>query len=306
MTDASPARIPPMAKFRFVTLLCIALGINATAQPSEGAVSQNSQAGVEFLEKNRTRDGVITLANGLQYEVLRRGDGATPESQDTVVIHFQGTLVDGRVFDTTYVRSSAAMISLNDTLAGLSEGLALMREGAKYHFVLPPDLAYGTEAPNEVIGPNSTLIYEIELLQVLGPVRNIFFAAARNLEEGQRFLEENGRKPDVITLDSGLQYKIHRPGNGPLPKKNGRVTVHYAGRFINGAEFDSSYARNETSRFRVNRVIPGWTEALRMMPEGAYWEIYVPAELAYGLKGFPPLVPTNTVLIFTIEMIKAR
>jgi FKBP-type peptidyl-prolyl cis-trans isomerase len=295
-----------MARYCFAITLCIALGINAKAQLSEDAVSQNSLAGVEFLEENRAREGVITLASGLQYEVLRRGDGDRPESQNTVVANFRGTLVDGTVFDTTYVRSTAATISLNDTLAGLSEGLALMREGAKYRFVLPPELAYGTDAPDEIIGPNSTLIYEIELLLVPGPLRNPPTAAERNLEEGRRFLEENGRKPDVVTLDSGLQYKIHRPGNGPLPKKNGSVTVHYAGRFINGAEFDSSYTRNETSKFRVNRVIPGWTEALRMMPEGAYWEIFVPADLAYGKRGSPPAVPPNTALIFTIEMIKAR
>jgi FKBP-type peptidyl-prolyl cis-trans isomerase len=295
-----------MARYCFAIALCIVLGISARAQLWEGVDSQNSPANVEFLEENRARQGVITLPSGLQYEVLRRGYGARPESQDTVAINFRGTLVDGTVFDTTYVRSSSATISLDDTLAGLSEGLALMREGAKYQFVLPPDLAYGAAAPDENIGPNSILIYEIELLQVLGPIRNVQSAAARNLEEGQRFLEENRHKPDVVTLDSGLQYRVFRPGKGPLPKRNGRVTVHYAGRFINGAEFDSSYSRNEPSRFRINRVIPGWTEALRMMPEGAYWEIYVPAGLAYGKRGLPPAVPPNTALIFTIEMLKAR
>ncbi len=295
-----------MPKYCFAIALCIALGTNARAQLSEGSGSQTSPAGVEFLQENRAREDVSTLPSGLQYEVLRRGDGDRPESQDTVVIHFRGTLVDGTVFDTTYVRSSAATITLNDTLAGLSEGLALMREGAKYRLVLPPDLAYGAAAPDETIGPNSTLIYEIELLQVLGPIRHVQSPAARNLEEGQRFLEENRHKPDVVSLDSGLQYKIIQPGNGPLPKRNGRVTVHYAGRFINGTEFDASYTRHEPSRFRINRVIPGWTEALRIMPEGSYWEIYVPADLAYGKKGSPPAVPPNTALIFTIEMIRAR
>jgi len=295
-----------MARFCFAIALCIALGNFASAQLSGDTASQNDQAGIEFLEENSAREGVATLANGLQYEVLRRGDGARPELQDTVVVHFRGTLVDGTVFDTTYVRSSAATINLNDTLAGLSEGLALMREGAKYRFVLPPDLAWGDAAPDENIGPNSTLIYEIELLQVLGPVRNVPSAAANSLEEGRRFLEENRHRSGVVTLESGLQYKILRPGNGLLPKRNGRVTVHYSGRFINGAEFDSSYSRGETSRFRITRVIPGWTEALRMMPEGAHWEIYVPADLAYGKKGLPPVVAPNTALIFQIELIRVR
>jgi len=295
-----------MARINFAIALCIALGNVASAQLSEGAASHNDQAGIEFLEKNRAREGVVTLPGGLQYEVLRRGDGARPEPQDSVVVRFQGSLVDGTVFDTTYIRSSAATISLNHTLAGLSEGLALMREGAKYRFVLPPDLARGAEAPDETIGPDSILIYEIELLQVLAPVRILPPEAVSHLEEGRRFLEENRHKAGVVTLDSGLQYKVLRPGTGLPPKRNGRVTVHYAGRFINGAEFDSSYSRGETSSFRINRVIPGWTEALRLMPEGAYWEIYVPADLAYGRKGLPPVVPPNTALIFTIELISAR
>jgi len=295
-----------MARYCFAIALCIAFGNIAGAQLVEGAASQNSRAGIEFLNENRAREGVVTLPNGLQYEVLRRGDGTRPERQDSVVVNFRGTLVDGTVFDTTYVRSSAAVIDLNDTLPGLSEGLALMRERAKYQFVLPPELAYGAEAPDEIIGPNSILIYEIELLQVLGPIRSVPSAAVSSLEEGQRFLEENRHKSGVVTMDSGLQYKILRPGNGLQPKRNGRVTVHYSGRFINGAEFDSSYSRGETTTFRVKRVIPGWTEALRMMSEGAHWEIYVPAELAYGKKGLLPTVAPNTTLIFRIELFKAR
>jgi len=294
-----------MKKYCLVIALSVGLGHVASAQLSGGTPAENDRAGVEYLQKNRAREGVVTLPSGLQYEVLRRGDGARPEPRDKVVVRFQGSLVDGTVFDATDVRSTAAMISLDDTLAGLSEGIALMREGARYRFVLPPDLAYGAEAPDEAIGPDATLIYDVELLQILAPVRNAPSGAMTSLEEGRRFLEENRHKPGVVTLDSGLQYKVLRPGNGNLPKRNGRVTVHYAGRFINGAEFDSSYSRGQTSSFRINRVIPGWTEALRLMSEGAHWEIYVPADLAYGKKGLPPVVPPNTALIFTIELINA-
>ena len=106
-----------MAKFCFAIALCIALGINARAQLSEGVDSQNFPAGVKFLERNRAREGVITLPSGLQYEVLRRGYGVRPEPQDTVAINFRGTLADGTVFDTTYVRSSAATIAMVEARA---------------------------------------------------------------------------------------------------------------------------------------------------------------------------------------------
>lgn len=126
--------------------------------------------------------------------------------------------------------------------------------------------------------------------------------AQQNLEEGEAFLEENKTKEGVVTLDSGLQYKIIEPGQGESPTPSDVVTVHYAGRLLDGTEFDSSYKRNEPISFPVTGVIPGWTEALQLMKKGAKWELYIPSHLAYGPQGGGP-IPPNATLLFDVELI---
>lgn len=120
---------------------------------------------------------------------------------------------------------------------------------------------------------------------------------------GETFLEKNRLLPAVVTLPSGLQYKIIRVGTGPKPSLNDSVTVHYAGKLINGTEFDSSYRRHEPATFPVMGVIAGWTEALQLMNVGSTWELYIPSHLAYGSRGAPPSIGSNETLIFTVELI---
>jgi len=130
--------------------------------------------------------------------------------------------------------------------------------------------------------------------------------AEKNLAEGRSFLEENGKKEGVITLQSGLQYKVLSEGSGESPKKGDTVTVHYKGTLINGTEFDSSYSRGQPQNFRVDGVIAGWTEALQLMREGAKWQLFIPSALAYGEKGVPQRIPPNSTLIFEIELISIQ
>ena len=125
----------------------------------------------------------------------------------------------------------------------------------------------------------------------------------KNAEEGQKFLEENKKKPGVVTLDSGLQYKIITEGNGPKPTLQDKVTTHYRGRLIDGTEFDSSYSRGQPATFPVQGVIKGWTEALQLMPTGSKWELYIPANLAYGERGAGAKIGPNAALIFEIELL---
>jgi len=127
--------------------------------------------------------------------------------------------------------------------------------------------------------------------------------ADKNYKEGEDFLIDNARKEGVKSLPSGLQYKILRPGSGRAPKAADTVTVHYRGTLINGTEFDSSIARGQPQTFKVDGVIPGWTEALQLMKEGDKWQIFIPANLAYGEKGAPPRIPPNSTLIFEVELI---
>ena len=125
-----------------------------------------------------------------------------------------------------------------------------------------------------------------------------------NLEAGNAFLERNKNKEGVKTTASGLQYEILEEGNGPTPDADDRVRVHYHGTTIDGNVFDSSVERGEPAVFGVAQVIPGWTEALQMMPVGSRWKIYIPSDLAYGERGAGGDIGPNTVLIFEVELLE--
>lgn len=126
---------------------------------------------------------------------------------------------------------------------------------------------------------------------------------AEKKKAGEKFLSENGKKKDVMTLPGGVQYKVIKEGNGIIPSETSRVKVHYEGRTIDGEIFDSSYNRGEPIELRVNQSIKGWTEALTHMPEGSIWEIYIPQELAYGERQQGSIEPYST-LIFKMELQK--
>ncbi len=127
--------------------------------------------------------------------------------------------------------------------------------------------------------------------------------AAENLAAGTAFLEANKAKQGVKVLPSGLQYKVITEGTGDTPTADDKVKTNYRGTFIDGTEFDSSYKRGTPAEFPVKGVIKGWTEALQLMKEGAKWELYIPANLAYGERGRPG-IPPNSTLIFEIELIE--
>jgi len=123
-------------------------------------------------------------------------------------------------------------------------------------------------------------------------------------EAGTKYLEEKSEEPDVITLPSGLRYKVLEKGSGAFhPTADSPCLCHYGGTLIDGTEFDSSYSRGEPTTFAPNQVIKGWTEAMQMMVEGDKWELYIPSEMAYGDRGSPPKIPGDSALVFTIEMI---
>lgn len=127
-------------------------------------------------------------------------------------------------------------------------------------------------------------------------------ASEINKKDGETFLEENKQKDGVETLASGLQYKVTRIGSGEKPKATDTVRTHYRGTLIDGTEFDSSYDSGEPVSFPVNGVIPGWTEALQLMPVGSKWQLFIPSALAYGERGQGP-IPGNSTLIFDIELL---
>jgi FKBP-type peptidyl-prolyl cis-trans isomerase FklB len=129
--------------------------------------------------------------------------------------------------------------------------------------------------------------------------------AENNKKEGEAFLAGNKTKEGVVSLPSGLQYKILRSGDGPSPKGTDTVETNYRGTLINGTEFDSSYKRGQTAVFPVTGVIAGWTEALQLMKVGDKWQLFVPPELAYGERGAGPIGP-NSTLIFEVELLSIK
>ena len=124
------------------------------------------------------------------------------------------------------------------------------------------------------------------------------------IEQGQAFLEENKKGPGVVVLPSGLQYEIIKEGTGKKPKATDQVRCHYEGTLIDGTLFDSSIQRGEPAVFGVNQVIPGWVEALQLMPEGSKWKLYIPSELAYGARGAGEMIPPHSTLIFEVELLE--
>jgi len=177
------------------------------------------------------------------------------------------------------------------------------------------DIEAYTEGIRDSLGGKEPLIKQEEIRSTIMSFRQRMRAAqqlvlkektAKNLSEGKAFLTENGKKEGVKILSSGMQYKVLAEGSGKTPNKTDTVMVHYSGSLINGTEIDSSYKRGKPQTFRVDSVIPGWTEALQLMKEGAKWQLFIPPELAYGEKGQAPRIPSNSTLIFEIELISIK
>jgi FKBP-type peptidyl-prolyl cis-trans isomerase FklB len=136
---------------------------------SKEAATKNQAEGEKFLAENKKKDGVKTTTSGLQYKVLKEGSGASPKETDTVVTNYKGTLIDGTEFDSSYKRNEPATFPVNRVIKGWTEALQLMKPGAKYQLFIPSSLGYGERGAGQLIGPNATLIFEVELLSIKPP-----------------------------------------------------------------------------------------------------------------------------------------
>ena len=130
---------------------------------------KNQKEGAEFLRNNSEKEGINVTSSGLQYEVIEAGDGDLPTAEDTVEVHYRGTLLDGTEFDSSYARNQTVNFGVTQVIAGWTEALQLMSTGAKWKLFIPSDLAYGTGGAGGVIGPNATLIFEVELISIAKP-----------------------------------------------------------------------------------------------------------------------------------------
>jgi FKBP-type peptidyl-prolyl cis-trans isomerase FklB len=216
------------------------------------------------------------------------------------------TAANGVAADATALKSEREKTSY---ALGVEVGSNLKRQGVDLDAALIAQglrdvLTGGTLLLGEAEVRAAVMAFQKELMAKQQEAQKAVSAKAK--AEGEAFLAANATKDGVVTLPSGLQYKVITPGSGASPKASDTVSVHYRGRLIDGTEFDSSYKRNEPTSFPVGGVIPGWTEALQLMKVGAKWELYVPAKLAYGDRGAGGLIPPGATLVFEVELLSIK
>jgi FKBP-type peptidyl-prolyl cis-trans isomerase len=207
---------------------------------------------------------------------------------------------------------TAAPLTLNTQKEKFSYALG-MRMGANLHKQsVPVDAAIFSRGLRDGLAGGKTLLTDEEAQAAITVVQKEFQqkqqekmqqASESNKKEGQDFLAANKGKTGVVTLPSGLQYKVEKEGTGPKPTASDTVLCNYRGTLINGTEFDSSYKRGQPATFPVSGVIKGWTEALQLMPVGSKWELFVPSDLAYGDRGAGGEIGPGSTLIFEVELL---
>jgi FKBP-type peptidyl-prolyl cis-trans isomerase FklB len=192
-------------------------------------------------------------------------------------------------------------------------GMDIGKNLKKQPLAIDPDIL--TRGIRDSLTNSKTLMNEQEYSEALNALKQEMSqkkkvqmkeAGEKNKKEGEAFLAQNRKKDAIVTLPSGLQYKVIKKGAGKIPKSTDVVTVNYKGTLINGTEFDSSYRRGKPASFRVTGVIRGWTEALQLMKEGATWQLFIPPGLAYGERGAGGSIGPNETLIFEVELISIK
>jgi len=260
----------------FLLTLVLATSVAAAAIPAPADVA----APPEDAERTET---------GLASKVLAPGSGSTrPRAQDTVEVHYTGWTTDGKMFDSSVERGTAAKFPLDRVIKGWTEGLQLMVEGERRRFWIPEDLAYGGRPGR----PAGMLVFDVQLLEI------------RKRPDPPSAPDDVAAPPaDAAATESGLSSKVLAPGTGTShPGPTTTVRVHYSGWTTDGEMFDSSVVRGEPIEFPLNRVIPGWTEGLQLMVVGEKRRLWIPEELAY--KGAPNA--PQGMLVFDVELLSFK
>jgi FKBP-type peptidyl-prolyl cis-trans isomerase FklB len=202
---------------------------------------------------------------------------------------------------------AAEKVELKTQKDKLSYSLGVQMGGNLRRAEIDIDQTLFQQGLKDAISGGKTLMTEQEASDVINAMQKELAKnyADKKKAEGEAFLAKNKKQEGVKTLGSGLQYKVVTEGKGKTPKESDTVTVNYRGTLVDGTEFDSSYKRGQPATFPVNGVIKGWTEALQLMKEGSKWQLFIPANLAYGESGRPG-IPPNSVLIFDVELISIK
>ncbi len=243
-----------------------------------------------FFLMAQTQKPMIKTASGLEYRIDVEGTGAKPVNGDKVVVHYTGKLTNDTIFDSSHKRNQpfTFVLGVGQVIKGWDEGIALMKVGSKATFKIPANLGYG-DRDMGVIPPNSTLIFDVELLNVIsGP---------KPFELGAK---------QWVTLPSGVKYVVLKDGTGNKVLPTMKVTVHYSGYFDDGKLFDSSVQRDEPISVTLGKrqIIPGLEEGLAQLKVGDKAKIFIPYNLAYGESG-RGAIPAKANLTFDIDVLQA-
>jgi peptidylprolyl isomerase len=238
-------------------------------------------------------DDFITTESGLQYIILEEGDGEIPVSGQVVSVHYTGYLTDGTIFDSSRDRGVPFSFPLGQgqVIAGWDEGIGFLPAGSNGRLIIPPELAYGDSGAGSQIQPGDTLVFDVELVEILPPPPE----SPTAVDEGE-FLE----------TDSGVLYHDLEEGSGAVAEDGQIVTVHYTGWLEDGEMFDSSFLRGEPISLMLGsgQVIPGWEEGMINMKVGGRRQIIIPPDQAFGEEGAGGgVIPPNATLIFEVELV---
>jgi peptidylprolyl isomerase len=281
--------------------------------PAEEATANESSATAEGESTGSTQDSVpeppaaefdlfggaaeadvITTDSGLRYLVFEEGDGPKPDEGQVVMVHYTGYLLDGTVFDSSVNRGQPFGFPLGqgNVIAGWDEGIALLNQGSRARLIIPSDLGYGELGAGERIPPGATLVFDVELVDIL----------AGAPDSPEEIAEE-----EYTEAESGLLYYDLVVGDGEAVQTGQQVLIHYTGWLEDGFMFDSSLDHGQPVSFifGIGQVIPGWDVGLEGMQEGGMRQMIIPSELAFGEEGAGGgIIPPNASLIFQIELVE--
>ena len=238
-------------------------------------------------------------AAGVKYRDVKTGAGEPCPEGAEVKIHYTGWLTDGTVFDPTTERGQPTTFKLKGLIKGWQEGIPGMKPGGIRKLVISPEKGYGKDAKGKIPG-NSTLIFEVELLECSAP-KNVTAGPGKPMSDGS---DGGTADPGLKDIGGGLKTRDLKEGTGDPVKEGTTVLAHYTGWTVDGNVFDSSHKRGEPTSFSLNEVVQGWGRGIPGMKPGGVRKLVIPAALGYGEKGRGKDIPPNATLVFEVELIK--
>lgn len=248
-------------------------------------------AAVHFYAFGQKTNKEYTTASGLKYTILKKGKGEKPLAGENVRVHYTGKFADGKVFDDSYQRGAPITFKLGkgQVIKGWDEGIALLNEGSKASFIIPPALGYGDRAMG-TMPPNSTLYFDVELVEIV---------------DAPEPFDVKGK--DTLSLENGLKYIKLNSTEGKPAEAFKTVSVHYTGFLLDGSIFDSSVERGIPFSFVLGKgqVIQGWEQGISKLRVGEKARLVIPSNLGYGERDMG-VIPPNATLIFDVELLEVK